>query len=194
MILARLRRCKAQTLGGNAERALAAPSPWAQEFRRGRIFQFSSEAGHMAGREGVEEGFQDNLRLSEASVEIIMLAFERSPASGRLRGQTAGNVSGCFAEFAIQLLKRRRKDAELVEKPGTFAEQHMMKDTVPRSGALSRIAAEKLSFEGFDHGKAADMTTAVRQNCAKRNERIRETPKKIRRDGYLLAGANQLTA
>jgi hypothetical protein len=169
--VARPRRRKGADLGGYAVGAGPGARAGAQELVRREIFQFSAEAGDMAGGKRMEEGLQDDLRLAEASIKIVVLAFERPPARGRLGGQTLGNIGGRFAEFVFQLLEGGGENAELVKKSGTLSKEHMMKDAIPGGGALRGVAAEEFGSERLDGRQAGDVPAAVRQDRAEGSER-----------------------
>ena len=148
----------------------------------------------MIGRKRKHERFQDDFGFAETGGEIVMQAFEGLPAGGRVCGQPAGNVCGSLAELEVQLLQGAGEDADLMEKAGTFAEKNVMKDAIPRSCALSRVATEKFRLERLDDGQASDMAATSGERGAKENQRLREAAKKVRRNGNLLAGRNEVTA
>jgi len=180
------------TLGGNAKWTRA----WAGglNFGLGWAFQFSREAGDLISRKSADEGFQDDLTFAKTSIKIVVDAFERGPALGRVCGQTTSNVRGCFGKFEFQLFECGGKDAKLVKKPGTIAEEDMVQEAVPGSSALTCIAAKEFGFEGLDDRECSDVAATIGKHRAERNERVREACEKIGRDGNLLASADEMAA
>ena len=59
-----------------------------------------------------------------------------------------------------------------MEETQTGAEEHVMEDTVPGSGALARIATEKAAVQRLDCGKDADVPAAGGQRVTERSKRI----------------------
>lgn len=57
-----------------------------------------------------------------------------------------------------------------MEKAGAFAEENVMKDAVPRSGALPSVTAKEFGFERFDDGQTSDMAAASGEGGAKENQ------------------------
>src|SRR5580704_10610368 len=180
------------TLGGNAKWARARAG--GENFGLGWAFQFSGEASDLISWKRPDERFQDDLTFAKTSIKIVVDAFERGPALGRVNGQTSSDVRGCFGKLEFQLFECGGKDAQLVKKSGTIAEEDMVQKAVPGSGALTCIAAKEFSFERLDDRERSDVAATMGKDSAERNQRAREACEKIGRDGNLLAGADQLAA
>jgi hypothetical protein len=180
------------TLGGNAKWARARAG--GQNFGLGGEFHFSGEAGDLIRRKSADERFQDDLTFAKTGIKIVVDAFERGPALGRVCGQTTGNLRGCLGKFKFQLFECTGKDAKLVKKPGTIAEEDMVQEAVPGSGALACIAAKEFGFERLDDRECSDVAASIGKHSAERNERVREAREKFGRDGNLLAGADEMAA
>ena len=95
-------------------------------------------------------------------------------------GQAGINVAGELDEFGLQLFESARKNPNFVEKSGTFPEKNLVKDCIPGSGALCRVAAEEFRFQRLDSREVADMAAAIGKGVAERNEHFRKARKKIR--------------
>lgn len=181
-------RCR-RLCGGAGELRL-----YAQAIRHRRRVQLSGQRRELFRRQSSEKRLQQNFGFAQASVEVIVNLIEHLPRAAGLHGDTPRDVAGRLAEFAVKLFECSGKNAQLVEEARSIVEQHVVKNSVPRGGALRRVAAEESRVQWFDDGQMGDLAAAGSDRAAKRDEGRGQPLEQVCRDRNLLPGAHELPA
>ena len=78
--------------------------------------RFSCTKNGDARGQCVKERFDDHLRLTKASIEVVVERIELFPTGGGLNGQAGGNIVGILFKFRTKMFDGVREDAKLMEK------------------------------------------------------------------------------
>ena len=149
------------------------------------------DAGELIERNRLEVGFQKDFGFAQAGAEIISGGHQESSSNRRDHGQARRDIAGGVLKLTFEVLDRFGKNPQLVKKPRSAAEKHVMKDSIPGSGALSCIAAKEFRFKGPQQ-EAGGRHDREQKESHKMKSGGREAIQEIGGDRNLLAGADKL--
>ncbi len=136
--------------------------------RRGS-FDLASESGQLLRRERAQERFENDFRLAQTGIEVIVKAIQYCPAIAR--GRTCGDIPRGLVEFSFELRDGAGENPQLVNKTLPVAKDNIVKDSIPGCGRLCGMAAKEVGIERFYARDLTDVPPAVGERFTKADQR-----------------------